>query len=259
MDVEINPNQQRPSHHYNPHRRNKNNSILYVILTGLLCFLTIGVAVWGYFIFVKNVSIVDGLASWHKSAKQFLGLNEENQQVTRRTKYVIVDNRKKEKNNYLPQKHSSTKPNNYNPPKAYRPKSEKNTAHISTNKQSPKAPSPSLQKKLNQLARETKYTRRGESILIPVKITNNRITKDVSFELNHKVKHTQINPEFLRWIGVINRNGKASKRPYTKIDVLQIGPCKERGFLVSTNYEKKKHGVEGVIGRDFRVMLKSGV
>ncbi len=249
MDIDINS----PSAN-KPHRIKRTDYTQQVIIRTLICCLILDLTVWGYFRFVKDVSLSEGLIGWQNSIRDFVGLN--NQQAKKKTKYVVIDNRKKPSKTYRKTDYNTKE---YQQPNIYKWKDKDGTIHFSNTTYPLNNSTLEVKKELNHFSRETKYTYKGGTILIPVTITNNGRRETIKLILDTGCGTTQIHPDVVKRLRAKTTgygksfvaDGRTIKKTYARVDSLQVGPFKEQNFKISTNYIQKKHGIDGLLGMNF--------
>lgn len=273
MDIQINPDQPRNMRQENSNRRKQDNSLLPVVLRILICILVIDLSIWGYFNFVKGVSVTDGLIGWQTSVQTFLNF----QRKQDHPKYTI-----NQKTFTYPRKQT-------NVTRYTKPKIEKYYLYridlinggktegiklidkgdnyqifskegIVTEVHKSRIKNIEKLELLNRPKFETKFTYHGGTILVPVMVSNNGHREEIRLILDTGCGITQIHPDVVKRLKAeIKDRGRATIADgrkidsfYATVDSLEVGPfTREQNFTISTNYIEDKHGIDGLLGMNF--------
>lgn len=99
MNMQINPQSDEDSRKQGAIRKKQHiDPTAQIIIRTLICILVIDSLIWGYFKFIKKISVADGLRGWTQGIEKTLGIDQQQKQ-TIRTKVIIVNSKQKEVNN----------------------------------------------------------------------------------------------------------------------------------------------------------------
>jgi len=86
IDIQIDPDQPSNTRGENPNKQKQDDSLLPLLLRILICILVIDFSIWGYFKFVKGVSLIEGIAGWQTSVREFLNFQDKQNHL----KYTVI-------------------------------------------------------------------------------------------------------------------------------------------------------------------------
>lgn len=98
MDMKINPKSDEDSKKQGTIRkRQQADPTIQIIVRTLICIVVIDSFIWGYFRFIKNVPVADGLRGWTQAIHKTLGFEQQKKQ-TIHTKVTVINNKRNEVN-----------------------------------------------------------------------------------------------------------------------------------------------------------------